>query len=71
MVGTPRRTKFAKLWTVIAIGGLGVAVAFTLINALNESAASSSEQFLYLLLTGIPLAFAAVIGLFMIFGGRR
>ena len=58
MVGTPRKTKFAKLWTVIAIGGLGVAVAFTLINALNESAASSGEQFLYLLLTGIPLAFS-------------
>jgi hypothetical protein len=58
---------------MIALVGLGIATAFAIINAINESAAATSTpELVYLLLTGVPLAFVAIIGLALIFsGGKR
>jgi ABC-type dipeptide/oligopeptide/nickel transport system permease component len=58
---------------MVALIGLGIATAFAIINAINESAAATSSlDLIYLLLTGVPLAFVAIIGLALIFGsGRR
>jgi uncharacterized membrane protein YhaH (DUF805 family) len=66
------RSRRAKLWTMIAITGLGVATAFAIINAINESAATgSTPEFITLLLTGVPLVFVAVIGLVLIFSSGK
>ncbi len=56
---------------MIVIAGLGVATAFAIINALNESAFTSVPGLIYALMTGIPLAFIVVIGIALIFGGKR
>ena len=68
-----KRSRKAKLWTMVALLGLGIATAFAIINAVNESAATTSTpEFISLLLTGIPLVFVAVIGLALIFSsGKR
>jgi tellurite resistance protein TehA-like permease len=67
-----KRSRRAKLWTMMALVGLGVATAFAIVDAINESAAATSTpEFIYFLLTGIPLAVVAVIGLALIFSGRR
>ncbi|MDH2900135.1 MAG: hypothetical protein PXY39_04115 [archaeon] len=68
-----KRSRKAKIWTMVAIVGLGIATAFSIVNAINESAATTSTpELIYLLLTGIPLAFVAVIGLALIFAsGKR
>jgi hypothetical protein len=67
-----QRPRKSKLWTIIVLVGLGIATTFAIIDALNESAAATSTpDLIYLLLTGVPLAFVVVIGLALIFGGRR
>jgi hypothetical protein len=56
---------------MVAITGLGIATAFAIINALDESSFTSTDGLVLILLTGVPLVFIAVIGIVLIFGDKR